>query len=105
VFVLAGIPSIARAMFASAVPMLSKGSPIHSGAVDVLLKEGDFAEVLDAIQKKYAEVEIGSYPFQRDGQHGASLVVRGTDKSLIERVVEEIAAAMTALGGETNVGG
>jgi molybdopterin-biosynthesis enzyme MoeA-like protein len=103
VFVFAGIPSIARAMFASAIPMLAKGLPIQSVAVDVLLKEGDFAEVLENIQRKYAEVEIGSYPFSRDGQHGATLVVRGTDKPLINRVGEEIVAAMTALGGETKL--
>ena len=101
VFVFAGIPSIARAMFASAVPMLSRGLPIQSAAVDVYLREGDFAEVLENIQKKYADVEIGSYPFNRDGQYGATLVARGTDKPLIARVIAEIVAAMTALGGET----
>ena len=59
--------------------------------------------MLENIQKNYAEVEIGSYPFNRDGHYGATLVVRGTDKPLIARVVEEIVAAMTALGGETKV--
>jgi len=103
VFVFAGIPSIARAMFASAIPMLARGMPIHSSAVDVYLREGDFAEALDSIQKMYAEVEIGSYPFNRDGRLGATLVVRGTDKPLIARVIEEIVAAMTALGGETKL--
>jgi molybdenum cofactor synthesis domain-containing protein len=103
VFVLAGIPSIARAMFASAIPMLARGLPIHSSAVDVLLRESEFAEVLEGIQKKYAEIEIGSYPFNRGGKYGATLVARGTNKPLIARVVEEIVAAMAALGGETKV--
>jgi molybdenum cofactor synthesis domain-containing protein len=103
VFVFAGIPSIARAMFTSAMPMLARGKQIHSGAVDVLLKEGDFAEALERIQKKHAAVEIGSYPFNRNGQYGATLVVRGTDKLLIERVVAEIVAGMNALGGEATV--
>jgi molybdenum cofactor synthesis domain-containing protein len=103
VFVLAGIPSIARAMFASAVPLLATGKPIHSGAVDVHLRESDFAEVLDGIQNRYPEVEIGSYPFNRDGHYGATLVVRGTDKPLIARVIDEIAVAMRALGGETKL--
>ena len=46
-------------------------------------------------------IEIGSYPFNRDGRLGATLVVRGTDRALIDRVVEKIVAAMAALGGET----
>jgi molybdenum cofactor synthesis domain-containing protein len=100
VFVFAGIPSIARAMFASAVPMLVKAAPILSASLDVYLREGDFAEALDAIQKHHATVEIGSYPFNRDGKLGATLVARGTDGPLLRKVVDEIAAAIGRLGGE-----
>jgi molybdenum cofactor synthesis domain-containing protein len=103
VFVLAGIPSIARAMFASAVPMLVKGAPIHSASVDAFMRESDFAEALTAIQDAHRAVEIGSYPFQRDGQYGATLVVRGIDEQLIERVVREVAAAIATLGGQAKI--
>ncbi|HJR69088.1 MAG TPA: molybdopterin-binding protein [Gammaproteobacteria bacterium] len=103
VFVLAGIPSIARAMFASAVPMLVHAAPILSASVDAYLREGDFAAALEAIQKRYAAVEIGSYPFNRDGRLGATLVARGTDRALLDKVVGEIVAAIGALGGETKL--
>jgi len=100
VFVFAGIPSIARAMFASAIPMLVHASPILSGSVDAYVREGDFAEALEKIQQRYATVEIGSYPFNRDGRLGATLVARGTDRGLLTKVVDEIVAAIAALGGE-----
>jgi molybdopterin-biosynthesis enzyme MoeA-like protein len=103
VFVFAGIPSIARAMFGSAIPMLAQGTPILSASVDTYLREGDFAAALTAIQNRHPTVEIGSYPFNRDGRLGATLVARGTDRGLLTRVVDEIVAAMTALGGETHV--
>lgn len=103
VFVLAGIPSIARAMFASAVPMLAQAAPILSASVDAYLREGDFAEALDAIQQRYTDVEIGSYPFNRDGRFGAVLVARGTDGARLKAAIEEIVAAITALGGDTKV--
>ena len=103
VFVFAGIPSIARAMFASAIPMLAHGAPILSASVDAYLREGDFAEALTQIQQQHPTVEIGSYPFNRDGRLGATLVARGTDRALLAKVVEEIVAAITALGGETHV--
>jgi molybdopterin-biosynthesis enzyme MoeA-like protein len=103
VFVFAGIPSIARAMFASAVPMLVKGAPIHSASVDAFMRESDFAEALTAIQDAHPAVEIGSYPFQRDGQYGATLVVRGIDEALIERVIRAIAVAIAALGGQAKI--
>jgi molybdenum cofactor synthesis domain-containing protein len=103
VFVFAGIPSIARAMFASAIPMLVQAPPILSASVDAYLREGDFAEALEQIQNRHPTVEIGSYPFNRDGRFGATLVARGTDRALIARVVDEIVGAMSKLGGETRV--
>jgi molybdopterin-biosynthesis enzyme MoeA-like protein len=103
VFVFAGIPSIARAMFVGAVPMLLKGTPILSASVDAYLREGDFAEALENIQRDHTDVEIGSYPFNRDGKLGATLVARGTDRALLGSVISEIVAAITALGGETKL--
>jgi molybdenum cofactor synthesis domain-containing protein len=103
VFVFAGIPSIARTMFASAIPMLAQGAPILSVSIDAYLREGDFAAALEEIQQRYAGVEIGSYPFNRDGRLGATLVTRGTERALLAKVADEIVAAITALGGETRV--
>jgi molybdopterin-biosynthesis enzyme MoeA-like protein len=103
VFVFAGIPSIARAMFVGAVPMLLQGEPILSASVDAMLREGDFAAALENIQKRYANVEIGSYPFNRDGKLGATLVARGTERAQLSTVISEIVAAITALGGETKI--
>ncbi|HEX7080923.1 MAG TPA: molybdopterin-binding protein [Gammaproteobacteria bacterium] len=100
VFVLAGIPAIARAMFAAAAPLLHGGAAIHSRSVDVFLKEGDLAEALERIARAHDDVEIGSYPFARDGRFGANLVVRGADEVKVEAVLREITEAMAALGGE-----
>ena len=103
VFVFAGIPSIARAMFVGAMPMLLQGTPILSASVDAYLREGDFAEALENIQRDHTDVEIGSYPFNRDGKLGATLVARGTDRALLGSVISEIVTAITALGGETKL--
>jgi len=84
--------------------MLVQGTPILSASIDAYLPEGDFAEALDTIQKRHTNVEIGSYPFHRDGRYGAALVVRGTDKALLSTVIDEIAAAIVALGGESKLG-
>ncbi|HEY8520258.1 MAG TPA: competence/damage-inducible protein A [Gammaproteobacteria bacterium] len=104
VFVLAGIPAIAQAMFAAAARELETGAEIRSASVDALLKEGDFAESLTRIAEAHPEVEIGSYPFHRDGVYGATLVVRGTDERAIAAVLEEIKAAIVAIGGPAALG-
>ncbi len=97
VYVLAGIPAIARAMFESAAAELARGAAIHARSVDVLLREGDIAAPLERIALAHPEVEIGSYPFTRDGRFGANLVVRGTDAEAVEAVLAEIEATMARL--------
>ena len=101
VFVMAGVPAIAREMFATLHGQLAGGAPIHSRNVDVYLPEGDLAAPLEQIVANYPQVEIGSYPFHRDNRFGANLVVRGTDEALVEKVLWEIIATMSAHGGET----
>lgn len=92
VFVLAGIPSIARAMFGAVEPDLAGGEPIQSQSVEVYLREGDFAQMLEEIAARHQEVEIGSYPFSREGRFGASIVVRGTDGACVDLAIREITA-------------
>ena len=105
VFVMAGIPTVARGMFSTLDEQLGGGEPIHSRNVDVYLPEGELAAPLEAIVRKYPQVEIGSYPFfrkrRRERRFGANLVVRGTDEALVDQVLKEIITTMTNLGGET----
>mgnify|MGYP001266494767 CR=1 FL=1 len=104
VHVLAGVPSIARAMFETLAQNFESGPPIYSRDFDVFLREGDIAGPLEVIADEFPEIDIGSYPFARDGHFGANLVVRGTDVDQIEEVLGRIIEAMTALGDESTVG-
>ncbi|MGE3332587.1 MAG: competence/damage-inducible protein A [Rhodospirillaceae bacterium] len=99
VFVLAGVPSIAHAMFEALAPQLKGGAPMLSGNVGAGLREGDIATGLTAIQEKYPSVAIGSYPSMRGSGFHTSIVARGTDRALIDKVLEEVAALMRAQGG------
>ncbi len=100
VFVLAGIPSIAHAMFEVLVPQLKGGAPMLSGNVGAAVREGDIAAGLTAIQNKYPSVAIGSYPSMRGGGFHTSIVARCTDKAQIARVLEEVSALMRAQGAD-----
>ncbi len=98
VFVLAGVPSIAHAMFEALAPQLKGGAPMLSGNVGANVREGDIAAGLTAIQEKYPAVAIGSYPSMRNGGFHTSIVARGTDRVEIAKVLEEVASLMRALG-------
>ena len=70
VFVLAGIPGIAQSMFEAIRPTLHGGAAIVSANADVYLRESDIAGPLTEIVNANADVEIGSYPFNRDNRYG-----------------------------------
>ena len=100
VFVLAGVPSIMRAMVDNLQNRLIGGAPVMSRSVAVFLGEGTVAAQLSAIQDRFPEIDIGSYPFYRDGKFGTSLVLRGADLDDLETALEEVVAMIRGLGTE-----
>jgi molybdopterin-biosynthesis enzyme MoeA-like protein len=100
VFVLAGVPPIMRAMFDGVKHTLAGGLPMLSRTVGAYLPEGVIAKGLGELQARHPALEIGSYPFFRQGRFGASLVLRGTDAGALDRAVEELKSLLRGLGGE-----
>jgi molybdenum cofactor synthesis domain-containing protein len=100
VYVMAGVPSIMRAMFDGLAQGLIGGKKMDSIAVASYLPEGAIAEPLGLIQDAHPNVEIGSYPFFRAGNFGCTLISRGTDIVELETVASEVRQMIIALGGE-----
>ena len=100
VFVLAGVPSIARTMFASAKKTLPRGDTMLSRSVRSHVGEGALAEPLAEIQNANPDVEIGSYPWAEEGRYGTSLVARSTNAESLERVSEALFQMVADLGGD-----
>ena len=99
VFVLAGVPKIARGMLEDVAPRLTRGTVTHSVTVRIEnAREGDLAADLRNLQEQYDGVSIGSYPwFEDEGEgqlkRGVALVARGTD----EAQLDEVEAALKAM--------
>jgi molybdenum cofactor synthesis domain-containing protein len=99
VFVLAGVPAIARAMLEALAPLLPEGPKAHAVTITSSIAEGRVAEGLAAIQHAHADTAIGSYPFyQPDGGFGVQLVVRGRDAGAVETAARAIEAHLQTLG-------
>ena len=84
VFTFAGIPSVAQGMFQSMKHRLVGGDPVLARTVRTNLPEGIIAEPLGALQGRYADLDIGSYPAFRNGRPSVSLVLRGTDTARLQ---------------------
>jgi len=100
VYVLAGVPSIMRAMFDGLKPRLPGGKAVTSRTVSTYLGEGTIAEALGRLQDRFPALEVGSYPFFRRGKFGTSLVIRGTDAASLDRAAEGLRALIREHGAE-----
>ncbi len=100
VFVLAGVPVVMRAMFESLRHELDGGAPVRSLSIAAHLSEGVMAAGLAELQGRYADIDIGSYPFYRGGRVGTSIVSRGTEEAALEALGGELRTLMRELGAE-----
>ena len=94
VFVLAGIPSIMQGMLEGARKHLTVGEVVKSKSIDVFTPESNVADALTDLQNKYAEVEIGSYPFNKDNRFGTSVVMRSSDEEKLENCDSDLKELM-----------
>src|SRR5947208_2948867 len=65
VFVLPGVPQIMQAIFSELKHRLKGGAAVLSRSVSCTLAEGTIAKDLGELQTRYADLEIGSYPYFR----------------------------------------
>ena len=94
VFVMAGIPSIMQGMLEGARRFLKGGDVVKSMSIDVFTPESNVAQALTDLQKKYNDVEIGSYPFSKDNRFGTTLVMRSSNEKRLHQCDEELKQLM-----------
>jgi len=92
VYVMAGVPNIMQAMLEAIIPTLAHGMAYISKSVSGFVPESLIAEGLAAIAARYPQLDIGSYPWEREGRWGTALVARGTDRPAIDAASDEILA-------------
>lgn len=101
VYVFAGVPIIARAMFDGVRATLKGGKALLSRTVSTTeLSEGMLADELAQVQAEHPDVDIGSYPFLKLGGFGVNLVVRGPDQGKIDAACAALIAMVKTLGGQ-----
>ena len=98
VHVMAGIPAVLQAMLPNIE--FEGGDTIKSKSVRAFMGESDIATALAELQEAKPSVDIGSYPFHRDGIYGTTLVVRGADVDEIDSTIEAIRIMIRARGSE-----
>ena len=99
VHVMAGVPRIMQAMFTTLAPQLGGGVPVVSRSLYATgAMEGVIADGLETIQKRYAELDIGSYPYYRPTGSGVTIVAKGTSEAQAEAAIAEVATLFANCG-------
>ena len=100
VFVLPGVPSIMEAMFDGLTERLVGGAPVLTENILTNLPESVIATDLEALQEKFPDVNMGSYPYFKKGKLGVNLVLRGIDSARMNNAAEELSATILSLNGK-----
>ena len=69
---------------------ISGGKKLLTKTINLRTVESEIAKPLKEVQENNKEVEIGSYPFFREGKVGVSIVLRSEEKSKIIICNEQI---------------
>ena len=89
-------------MLEAVTPRLRTGAKLLSLSIHVNARR-HVAPHLSAAQRDYADVQMGSYPYDDNGRYGALLVLRSTQGGRLAEAAAGLRAALdaagTALGG------
>jgi len=90
VYCLPGVPSILNSMLGGLNNKIVGGKKIYSNTINIKTVESEIASSLEKTQRKYKNTEIGSYPFFKQGKIGVSIVIRSSEKNIINKCSNEI---------------
>ncbi|MEG3148181.1 molybdopterin-binding protein [Sphingomonas sp. RT2P30] len=105
IFIMAGVPHITAGMLDALTGTLEGGRPVVSRTLGCWVAESEVAELLGAVEKAHDGVQIGSYPFFREGRVGANFVVRSPDAALVDTTIADLAAQLEAQGRAVTIDG
>ena len=102
---MAGVPHITAQMLDALTGTLEGGAPLISETVGGFIPESEVSEILREVEKAHEGVQIGSYPFFREGRVGANFVIRSTRQELIDSAIDTLCEALGEEGFDFTPGG
>ena len=100
VHVMAGVPSVFRAMLDNVLPTLRTGVRVLSDKVSCPFGEGDIGDPLTAVAKAHPGVIIGSYPRFSGDRFSTEIVLRSRDQGAIDAAKGDVEAMLVSVGAK-----
>lgn len=97
VYVLPGVPRLLKKKLAHLLPRLA-GEPMYQRQFQVSRDELSMADALAAVQDRWPDVSLGSYPHtEAPGQWAVRLVLKSRDATALDRACEDLQAHLQGL--------
>ena len=90
VYVMAGVPSILQAMFATFSHTLTGGVQPTRITIQCAIGEGTIATIRGDVATSFDGVSVGSYPWFKPGQFGTAVVLTGLDAEKVDKAATEL---------------
>ena len=90
VHVFPGVPKIFEIMLKEFIKGIGEQKKFFKRNITTEIPEGIFAEYVGTIQKKYPDVDIGSYPYFKKKSFGVSLIIKSDSEKLVKEVCDLI---------------
>lgn len=101
---MAGVPTITQGMLRGLDGKLAGGLPVKSVGIGAWVGESRVASLLEEIQDGHDGVQVGSYPFWRDGRGGANFILRSVNEENLNAAAKKLLDALLAQGIEAGMG-
>ncbi len=89
VFVFPGVPKILEVMLIDVLKKFKKNQKqFIKKTITTTLSEGIIGEYVESVQKKFFDLEIGSYPYFKKNSFGVSLVITGECIKRVKQVCD-----------------
>ncbi len=92
VHVMAGVPKIFEAMLEGVLSTITRGQPLLSRTLRLDRGEGEIATAFAAFNAEWPDLQMGSYPFNLNGNYGTNLVIRGHDAVRLDAAFAALSA-------------
>ena len=100
VYVMAGVPSILQAMFATFSHTLTGGVQPTRITIQCAIGEGTIATIMGDVATSFDGVSVGSYPWFKPGQFGTAVVLTGLDAEKVDKAAIELEVLVKQSGYE-----
>ena len=97
VYVMAGVPYIMQAMMDFVLPTLQSGLTIESRTLSLFIGESLIANEMEAIETKYPDISVGSYPSMSNASSITSVVLRSNNIIELDKAFNEFSNIMAKM--------